>query len=580
MKAVVDGVVQYLSPSAIAKYNPSELGCPARWYFRYVEGRPEPSSKGQEEGTRVHEQIEAYLTRGESTLGSVARTALPFLPDPGSVQVEQNIKNLTLASIPITGRIDCLNASGTVIDEAGKSQKEPGTIEVIDWKTTSNFSYAKRAGELLATSQMSIYGLWAAQEYPFAPVIGLSHVTMLKKSGQTARKALYRSNRVELETARERLEKLVEEIKQVARETEPSKVEKNIAACAAFGGCPHRVYCPVACGTPVFARLLATERAENPNQEGEKMASIFDKLKQHKAAETQAPKGLDAPKAEEKKPSPTPAMDLLEAELLAEESALKNAAQNGTRNAAIEEIFGAKNCADCGATLSPANSSTLQNGNTKHIGCERGKLSFGASPLAPPDQPAITPEKSASPIPENLDVAPEIKDAAREMGLLEKAPEPTPEPEKKTRKPRAAKEAPKEAPKDEPKAPEMPSKAPEQASEAESKPTGVWAYGEGLVLFVDVRFETPTGKGIRLLDEVLSQALAELCQEYGVRDIRFAPKDSPLAYGGWKGALAAWLRTHCPQSGHWLINDVSESEIKQVAIEALKPACSLFVRGY
>jgi len=71
-------------------------------------------------------------------------------------------------------------------------------------------------------------------------------------------------------------------------------------------------------------------------------------------------------------------------------------------------------------------------------------------------------------------------------------------------------------------------------------------------------------------------------------DVRLAPKkgknaegkdvDHPLAYGGWKGVLAAECRLNPPQ-GNLCALGVYGSEFMQVAIEALEPLAKVVVRG-
>ncbi|MFP2897305.1 hypothetical protein [Corallococcus sp. 4LFB] len=75
--------------------------------------------------------------------------------------------------------------------------------------------------------------------------------------------------------------------------------------------------------------------------------------------------------------------------------------------------------------------------------------------------------------------------------------------------------------------------------------------------------------------------VAKIEQECGVVDIRVAPNDSPLAYGKWKGVLAATIRAEPPEPGTYAALGVAGSELMQVAVEALEPLCGTghFVRG-
>lgn len=76
-----------------------------------------------------------------------------------------------------------------------------------------------------------------------------------------------------------------------------------------------------------------------------------------------------------------------------------------------------------------------------------------------------------------------------------------------------------------------------------------------------------------------------LSQQTGVKDIRYAPKENPLAYGGWRGAVASATREVIVPNltpGAYAIH-VGTSELHEVVIEQLQIAAIengwLFVRG-
>ncbi|MEO9194315.1 MAG: hypothetical protein ABI445_11680, partial [Polyangia bacterium] len=59
----------------------------------------------------------------------------------------------------------------------------------------------------------------------------------------------------------------------------------------------------------------------------------------------------------------------------------------------------------------------------------------------------------------------------------------------------------------------------------------------------------------------------ELAAHFKTDDIRCAPGDSPLAFGKWKGALAAFVRAEPPAVDAYVVS--SGSEFGMVAFEAL-----------
>ncbi|WP_404370422.1 RecB family exonuclease [Corallococcus coralloides] len=98
-----------------------------------------------------------------------------------------------------------------------------------------------------------------------------------------------------------------------------------------------------------------------------------------------------------------------------------------------------------------------------------------------------------------------------------------------------------------------------------------------LSLFVDCVPNCP----VEPLASYVGRMVAKIEQECGVVDIRVAPNDSPLAYGKWKGVLAATIRAEPPEPGTYAALGVAGSELMQVAVEALEPLCGTghFVRG-
>jgi len=97
----------------------------------------------------------------------------------------------------------------------------------------------------------------------------------------------------------------------------------------------------------------------------------------------------------------------------------------------------------------------------------------------------------------------------------------------------------------------------------------------GITLFVDCYIE---GLIIPSLEPYVTDMLRAIEKAFKVADVRAAGKDSPLAYGGWKGVLAAGVREKPPQPGAYSLSDVRESEIRQVVVDALRPMLSLYVR--
>lgn len=90
-----------------------------------------------------------------------------------------------------------------------------------------------------------------------------------------------------------------------------------------------------------------------------------------------------------------------------------------------------------------------------------------------------------------------------------------------------------------------------------------------LCLFVDIKIER--GPALIPFDTYYAPFLRQLEEQFKVVDICTAPKDSPLAYGGWKGALRAKCRETPPVAGNYSLR--SSDEFALVAFDAIAPLC-------
>jgi CRISPR/Cas system-associated exonuclease Cas4 (RecB family) len=523
-KAVLNGQIQYLSVSAITKFDPNEIGgCNRRWYYRYVEGIPEPFDKAFEEGQAFHSEIERYLLTGEDTLSPIVRAGKHFIPTPSTVDVEVDLAKfdprLMLGDLPIEGRIDCVNASSVYIDSQGEIIDQPyNEIEVIDWKSTSDLRYAK-FGEALKTVQMIGYANAIALAYPHVDEVRLSQVFFQKRGKRASTK---NSIVLGVEDARARwqsYERIADQMKIVANAKSAEEVAPHYASCEAFKGCPYKNICPRS-KAAIIANLTR----------GDDTMGLLDRLTK-KTTETQVQPAPIAPVV-------TPAVATEVEKLKAEESKAVNAF--------APRVYGA--CDKCNAEVNDTNGTRTPSGRIVHTaGCVAANL------VTPPDAPVSEPPKSAQAIPANVAVSPEIAKAA-EPFIVEGAQAsgmnaalPASETPKKTRTKKTD----------------------------SSEPQIV--TDNGLQLFVDCVVE---GHKTTSLDAYIEGLHETIRKSFGVQDLRNAnDKNSPLAFGGWKGVLASLVKTDPPSSGAYSVFDVRESEVKQVVVEALKPLCAMYARG-
>lgn len=311
------GRLRYVSASSLQKADHStSTGCMRRWLYDYRFGIKEPPTPALERGNQVHEEIERYyLTGGDrAQLGPMTLPALPIMPDPGpDLAIEHSMVPLNLdgvedvalaplrpGGVPMVGKIDLLHARGT--NKGATSIEEtvdrPGTVEVLDWKTTARISYAKRPEELPDLIQMASYARYVFEVVPSCEQVRLSH-GYIPVSG-LVKKVSTLVDRTRIDRTWKRVEALAGSLVDAARETDPDRVPANTRACNAFNRpCPAFSACKApmqhALSTflgPTAAEALLGKQPEvtqaNPN-------SITARLEAARAAQA----GTAAPAADE-----------------------------------------------------------------------------------------------------------------------------------------------------------------------------------------------------------------------------------------------------------------------------------------
>lgn len=517
------GELSRVSVSQIATFDATQDGgCPAKWWFDKVAGKPPPQFKAQTVGVEIHGQIEHYLKTGEDVLGPVARAGKHLIPARDErLKIEYEFKSyLSRAGVSILGYMDLVNPTGFHVDEQGPHADPAGTVEVLDWKTTSNIDkWAKSGAALLRTIQMPVYGSVVAAMHPAAEHVRLSHVYFQTSGRASAEK---RSTLVPLTTINDRLttiEATVSEMKQVAREGDINKVPKNFNACSSYGGCPYQSECP----RPKEVTLAAIFG------KGDAM-SLLDKIKKN-AAPAPAPEAAPAPPA----PVATPVLGLGGGNLLAK---IKSSAPAPV--AAPPPDLAVKVPASA-----PVESAPIPTG------------------VLPPDAPKSGESgPTHEPLPGEESPAPEVPAAVAEAA-----------PAKRGRgRPRKTAPAADVAP----ATPSAPYAVVEEI-DVESRTITYRTNVAPFTLYLDAL--PVRGQHAEDLAPLISGWCSALCERYEAADVRCAPADSPLGFGKWKGALAGMAKELGPKSGAWFLVGLKESELKAVVAEALESRAAVVVRG-
>jgi hypothetical protein len=590
--SILDGDLRYTSVSQLEKFDHESYGgCERRWWFRYVDGKPEPTFKAQKLGTQVHAQIEHYLRTGEDVLGELARAGRRFLPAPiptaPGLEVELAVgalrehlpggthgpvdSLLDCAGVPVIGFVDALDFRDVHANDQGEMVVEQNVVEVVDWKTTKRIDdevdpdtgivtargFAKSAEALAKSHQMVGYAELARRRFPKATAIRVSH-GYFQTTGR--REATKRSELIPVDEVRarwRRSEAVVERMRATAKIERAEDVAENLKSCSAYGGCPYKPTCP---RNPkaVLAELLG----------GGKAMSLLDKMRAKREEPTAKPEvaaEMESLKAEEKAikagitPPDMPKPDKIAEPLPAgspEAVALAKAKAGTLKDAGNGQVYD-RDGADTGHILRPATPTE----SAALAECESGKQ-------VKLDVKAAVSKKYACSCGEVVKVKPQEMPDGTYHALVPKH-RITVKFEEEA--PKVAEPAIASAPVSITTTLEVsPHSNPEVAyqlkSTVDEKP--------GLSLYLDCHED---GVHAKRLEPYVEKLCRELEKQVGAADIRCAPEKSELAFGRWKGALAAFARSAPPEPGAYEVS--SGSEVAMVVFEALASTARRVVRG-
>ena len=235
----------------------SEGGCLRRLWFERVGGQPRITTAAMTAGVGMHKEIETFLATGNrGALGPVAMAGYHLIdvPGPGLI-VEQPIiigangqitgVYIRAAGIPFAGHVDLYNHRGFYLNKDGEHRGDPpNTLEVKDWKSTSDLVWAKTPEQVAATVQMNAYAIAGFAMWPHIEEARLTHVYFQRNGKPQAVLATSRPPRRQIEQKWKYIEGVVRTIVDVAREEDPRKVPFNLKACNSYHkDCPHLALC-------------------------------------------------------------------------------------------------------------------------------------------------------------------------------------------------------------------------------------------------------------------------------------------------------------------------------------------------
>jgi hypothetical protein len=649
------GNIRFLSVSQLEKFDASVYGgCERRWWFRYVQRRPEKQTKNQKLGDQVHAQAEHYLKTGEDVLGDIIRAGKRFLPRPGADLIIERqfaqlewpgplespvVSDLVAAGVPLIGKGDLLHARGEWVDDAGIVHPDPDAFEAFDHKTTKQIDdvidpdigivtkkgLAKKAEELADTWQMTGYGVLGHKLWPDKRFARLGHGYYQTQGPRAASK---RSMLVPVDRILARwrqADDIVEHMKEVARTKRVQDVRPNYDSCTAYGGCPHRSDCPK--DDAIVFRLVFGSHAGSLVQrlgQGERNdpMSLLKKRQEALAAQGAAQGGTPSTPA-------NTAIVVAELERLkAEEAAIKKGGAAALSSLTPPDMPPPQKTAEphapesqlppnirveaaCGHTVPYDQTSQLPNGTIKHIGCA-GATNTSATPAALTKPAPVASTPPSAPVTGTADAVCSATGTTIECTVdviaSKKLTCATCGTEKLKAKPNKLGDGkyytlvPKHdvpgstAPIAMPPKAEAPAPTPTPPPPAHAAPTATIKPVANIIvvnseenkpeerqeeslgslhLYLDC---TVDGAALPRLEKYADELATALCAEYKAMDVRCAPEGSVLAFGKWKGAIAACAKANPPEPGAYAVS--STSEIAMVVFEALATlGRGLVVRG-
>lgn len=238
--SIKDGKLVRSSASQVQQFE----ACPQKWAFSYVLGIKEPQSHQQSHGESIHAQLEDYYRSLGATLpthGSVLMLLEKDIPKPqaGILVEHPSDRGLGIhaADVEMIGRID-------LVDPVSKGL---AVVDIIDWKSTSNFKYNKTPAELAQNVQLTVYGMWAFRVLG-AGAVRYAHAYVGTKEEKAQVVWTQVLSRQDVEDAYASIESTLQVMKMipsVVAEMGIMAVPGNLKSCWAYGKpCHYQSMCP------------------------------------------------------------------------------------------------------------------------------------------------------------------------------------------------------------------------------------------------------------------------------------------------------------------------------------------------
>ena len=254
--------------------------CARKWWFERISDLPPaPPSKSMLLGSAIHKEVELWIKRGEQPVDLRAKALAdcyprtPLLVSSLLSEVEVNLQGL---SVPLLGYID-------LVDLRGLHE----TLEVVDFKTLSNWKWAKTELELASDLQMIPYAFWAFRHYE-PKSVSVTHLQVHTSTSVVGSASAKLTRDMVTQTWTDTLVPLSDRMAGWAQKDTPNDVPATLSACSAFGGCPYLSVCNRGAPQSPFS-AISRVKSSSLTPTGDTMSSLQELLRARSAARAAAP---------------------------------------------------------------------------------------------------------------------------------------------------------------------------------------------------------------------------------------------------------------------------------------------------
>lgn len=241
-----------LSPSQVESFDScTPFGCNRKWWFKSVQKIPEKSNPNQLLGTEIHAEFEKFLLTGKagSKYFDAAQRILEDLRL--SFYGVETWVFTEVGGVKFRGKVDVL---------LGSKERVSG---ILDWKTTSDFRYAKSGEELARNTQLMVYAHAIQANFPTTPTLDLVHVYVRTKGKPQVRQVQISVDKAHVDNyVLETLTPLVKSMAEVAKEVDVKRIKPDLSKCK---WCAYANICPKGENMPTIKDLMkAREQVQTP----------------------------------------------------------------------------------------------------------------------------------------------------------------------------------------------------------------------------------------------------------------------------------------------------------------------------